>query len=121
LFLVTACNVEPTNQSKAQDLVKGYLNKSLNDPASYESVAFSQVDSLFVDPHDKNTIDMIYKISGDQAAYKKSIGALKKGLYGFHISHTFRFKNTQGGIETKTWEFNLNKPISSIQNIEKDE
>ena len=42
---VSSCTF--TRQQKAESLVKSYLNEHLNDPHSYESVSFLNVDTVF--------------------------------------------------------------------------
>lgn len=44
LFLFCSCTY--TNQQKAEKAVKLYLDSSLNDPHSYESVKFTKIDTL---------------------------------------------------------------------------
>ena len=49
-FLNISCTL--TNQQKAERLVKQYLEKSLNDPGSYESVSFGTVTAFYDDYKD---------------------------------------------------------------------
>lgn len=45
LYICSSCQI--TNQKKAQNLIINNLKKTLNDYKSYESIEFSQLDSIF--------------------------------------------------------------------------
>ena len=84
-LLITACS--QTKQQKAEQAVKIYLEKTLNDPSSYESVSFSNV-QLVID-----------KTTGKSAGW-------------WEINHTYRAKNEYGGIISKTECFSIDTTFS---------
>ncbi len=47
LSLLISCNTTP--QGQAEKLVKNYLDKTMNDPSSYESISFTPLDSTFTE------------------------------------------------------------------------
>ncbi|QEC74572.1 hypothetical protein [Mucilaginibacter ginsenosidivorax] len=95
------------------------MKHNLNDPDSYESVDYTQLDSLFINPGVKKMADELLEISNDHDQYNKIIRAEKHKFSGFSLIHTFRVKNGTGGIETYTWQFNFNSTLENIYNIEK--
>lgn len=123
LFVVIAfasCNELPkSNESKAKELITNYFKNNLNDPDSYEPVDFGELDSLFINPGIKKNADVVLAVTGDTTEYNKTLAAEKHKFSGFHLTHTFRFKNAAGGTETHTWEFNFNSTLENIANIEK--
>lgn len=121
-ILLSACagNFKPSNEYKAKTLIENHLKNTLPNPNSYDPGNYYGLDSLFIDPNMKKMIDELLKASGDTTEYKKAIAAQKKQFSGFQMTHTFSFKNSGGNVETHTWEFNFNKSLTSIANIEKD-
>jgi len=49
MFIIAAifAGCSPSNEKRAQKLVKEYMIVNLKDPKSYESISFSKLDSLF--------------------------------------------------------------------------
>jgi len=56
-LLLSSCQF--TKQQKAEKLIKNYLNEHLNDPHSYESIKFSQLDTSFSKLED----DTVYRFA----------------------------------------------------------
>ena len=57
LLIFNSCQF--TKQQKAEKIVKDYLNEHLNDPHSYESIKFSQLDTSFSKLED----DTVYRFA----------------------------------------------------------
>lgn len=46
------CSCSQSHQEKAEKLVGNYLKEKLHNPQNYESISFSNIDSLFIKPNE---------------------------------------------------------------------
>lgn len=56
-LLLLSCS---SNEKKAQKLVQSKLKETMNDPKSYESVKFSELDSIFTTVSDDSLINSLF-------------------------------------------------------------
>lgn len=90
LFLLASCD---KRQSRAEELVRYYLNEHLGDPGSYKSHGFSKVVKL----KDK-------MFPGAKAPIR---------AYGrWEIAHTYSFSNTNGAPVTETKVFEIDSTFT---------
>jgi hypothetical protein len=135
--LFFACNT--SDEEKAKNLVKEYLNKNLNDPKSYEEVSWGKLDSSFI------TFDEMYAIelarskrlaedakseleTGDinlGNEYKRSYDSLnlvlenlqkefKPKFNSLMIHHTYRGKNALGAVVIQEKTFYISDDLSKV-------
>lgn len=139
-----ACKSTITPQQKAETLVKNYLDSALNDPKSYEPIAFKPVDSTFtsfkysdealvfnkkVDSLNNIIFDLITK-SKDDSKQSKEVAALNdaksdaatkyKGKFkGFSIVHEYRAKNGFNAIIKSTNTFLIDSAMTKVWDMTK--
>jgi hypothetical protein len=78
LFLFS-CSHFQNNQQKAESLVKNYLDSSLNDPKSYESMKFDTIKPLYKqygvgDPEGRRLDNVIVMYMDSAIKYKEKAG-----------------------------------------------
>lgn len=78
-FALFNCN--QSNEEKAKEAIKTYLNENLNDMSTYESVKFGQLDTT-----------MILDLTG--TSFEKKAKGFK-----FQMFHSYRLKNADGQKE----------------------
>jgi hypothetical protein len=96
LLILSACTF--TKQQKAEKLIKKYLDSSLNDPKSYESVSFSEPIKL------KDTIIKL----GETFDTVRHHG-------DFLILHTYRAKNAFGAVIKSDEWFKIDSALTRAQ------
>lgn len=88
VIMLAACKQTP--QQKAEALVKKYLDTSLNDPKSYESVSFGLLEKLKGKPYKGDNIDTVDLEILHSYRYKNEYGAIVKKTGWFIIDPNFR-------------------------------
>lgn len=96
LLIVSSCQI--TTNQKVQHAVKVYLDSTLNDPKSYESVSFGKIYYLK---------DTVVDLNGkpDTLKYHGSMQVL----------HTYRAKNAFGAVITKTEWFQIDSTMRKAE------
>lgn len=107
-FLI-ACNRKTiTKQDKAQELVKSYLNKNLDDSTSYQPGTFRKIDGITES-----------QFSGENVNYIRH-GVLPpdttnhKGFYGYTLVHEYRAKNKLGVLVKEDKIFYLDTGLTRV-------
>jgi len=106
---VIACHEKTNdNQTKAQELVKRYLNENLDDSTSYQPGTFRKIDSI----KESNS-------SGEYVNYIKH-GVLPpdtvnhKGFFGYTLVHDYRAKNKLGAFIKEDKIFYLDTALTRV-------
>lgn len=81
LYLLSLSGCELNNQKKAESLVKKYLDTSLNDPSSYQSISFTEL---------KKATGGLLEIQHTYRA-KNGFGAFIKTSQWFEVDTAFKF------------------------------
>ena len=89
---------EKSNEERAKDAIKKYLNENLDDMSTYELVKFGPLDTLF-------KLD----VSGTSYA-----SADKKYLYRYQMFHSYRLKDEKGLKHLTQSYFELNDKFEVI-------
>ena len=95
LLLLYACNSVATKQQIAEKLIKKYLDSSLNNPHSYESVSFSK----------------LYKLKDTVANISGHVDSIKYNGW-YQIQHTYRATNGFGALMTTSEWFQIDSAMT---------
>lgn len=140
-LLLGSCQNE---QKKAEKMIKNYVIERLNDPKSYESVSFSEIEKVkrpydksqeykgYMELFDKTKDEFeIANISGDVSmmdfhlSYMKKYDSLievgKKAwnpANEYRMTHVFRGKNKLGGVVTEEHTYYIDTNFRVITYIE---
>jgi hypothetical protein len=99
LIFLTACHSK-TRTETAQDLVKHYLDSTLNDPKSYEPLEFSKLDSLYLRYHDSPEYAALLTKKTDFDSKKDSmVNVLIKDIDHFSEKKEDAFKKSADSIQ----------------------
>jgi hypothetical protein len=93
LLMLSACTQTP--EQKAKSAIKKFLEKTLNDPSSYEPVDFGKLDSMFLLADDGRKVFSGYTLVHSYRA-KNGFNALVMTIDTFWYSPTIDYA-------TNTW------------------
>jgi hypothetical protein len=96
LFSIALFGCEKSNEEKAKDAIRTYLNENLDDMSAYESVKFGQLDTTMI-------LDLIGTSSKPQS----------RG-FRFQMFHSYRIKNDEGQKKIYKGYFLLNKELKVV-------
>lgn len=143
--LLCACSKEPSPETKAQTLIKSYINSNLGDPKSYEAIVFTELDSTFHSPardeaykrfedlYDSLSLvrDALREIGqyrrsseiSDQILtlfdeYEAEVDTLPDEHLGYGMGHKFRSANKFGGKEISILFFEFDKDVTSVTAVD---
>lgn len=107
--LLFACDKKQINkQDKAQELVKSYLNKNLDDSASYQPGTFRTIDSIKESQYSGENVNYVRHgvIPPDTTNHK--------GFYGYTLVHDYRAKNKLGALVKEDKIFYLDTGLTRV-------
>jgi len=138
LAFLLACN--KSNEKKAQDMIKSYILENANDPNSYESIEFGNIDTIYTHHWDDSTYQAInnskYEFLNDPSivndpnfdvdkhfdslnnaleAYEKNFKGVPSKLI---MTHKFRANNSFGAKVINTTSFYFDTELSRIDSTE---
>lgn len=89
-------NCKQSNEDKAKEAIRTYLNENLDDMSTYEAVKFGQLDTT-----------MVLDLSG--TSFEKKAKGFK-----FQMFHSYRLKNTNGQKEIFKGYYLLDSKLNVI-------
>lgn len=96
LFTLSLISCEKSNEEKAKEAIRIYLNENLDDMSAYESVKFGQLDTT-----------MILDLTGTSSK-------LQSRGFRFQMFHSYRIKNNEGQKKIYKGYFLLNKELKVV-------
>lgn len=144
---LSSCTTKPivTREQKIDTLVNHYLDTTLNDPKSYESVKFGKIDTIYTSFSDDasfyklpdNSLDLrtkdltsnfdLYEARKTNGYYDKidkrnelAVDSFKKvykpKIKCLQVEHTYRAKNGFNALTMHTTGFNIDTALTKIIN-----
>jgi len=144
VLFISACSKQKTKEGLAKLNIKSYIDSTLNDPKSYESISFGNLDTLYntvytdsaylrleiistdIEIENSNLLIKDYdKWNAHKPIYQKTIDSIKKlediamsnykpRFIGYQMTHKLRAKNALGALMLQEWRFKFDKKCDII-------